>query len=99
MGEPNPAPSITRVPNPWALTPAAELHTASAEVAPESAAAAPAPAAGVFFKDLELQRVVGTGQFGLVRLVRHRATGQAYALKVRPAPAILLSQGPWTLNH
>jgi cGMP-dependent protein kinase len=34
------------------------------------------------FRDLELHRVVGTGQFGLVRLVRHRPTGQAFALKV-----------------
>jgi hypothetical protein len=33
-------------------------------------------------KDLELHRVVGTGQFGLVRLVRHIPTGEVYALKV-----------------
>ncbi len=41
------------------------------------------------FKELEFHRIVGTGQFGLVRLVRHvspsqpNAPGDVYALKVR----------------
>lgn len=34
------------------------------------------------FQDLEQLRIVGTGQFGLVRVVRHVITGQVYALKV-----------------
>lgn len=32
--------------------------------------------------ELEFRRVVGTGQFGLVRVVRHMKTGEVYALKV-----------------
>lgn len=39
--------------------------------------------AQIDFKDLELRRVVGTGQFGLVRVVRHVKTDEVYALKVR----------------
>lgn len=34
------------------------------------------------YQDLEMHRVVGTGQFGMVRVVRHIPTNQAYALKV-----------------
>lgn len=34
------------------------------------------------FDDLEQHRIVGTGQFGLVRLVRHATTNKVYALKV-----------------
>jgi hypothetical protein len=34
------------------------------------------------FEDLELRRVIGTGQFGLVRVVRHVPTNAVYALKV-----------------
>lgn len=34
------------------------------------------------YKDLEMHRIVGTGQFGMVRVVRHMPTNQAYALKV-----------------
>eukprot|EP01025_Chloroclados_australasicus_P009311 TRINITY_DN1357_c4_g1_i13.p1 TRINITY_DN1357_c4_g1~~TRINITY_DN1357_c4_g1_i13.p1 ORF type:complete len:1025 (+),score=163.68 TRINITY_DN1357_c4_g1_i13:235-3309(+) len=34
------------------------------------------------FKDLEMHRVIGTGQFGLVRVVRHKPTGEVYALKI-----------------
>lgn len=37
------------------------------------------------FEDLELRRVIGTGQFGLVRVVRHIPTNAVYALKVRQA--------------
>ena len=37
------------------------------------------------YRDLEMHRVVGTGQFGMVRVVRHIPTNQAYALKVRHA--------------
>ena len=61
----------------------AGLHSLSAELPlqqlPEPAGAAPAR---VEFPDLELLRVIGTGQFGLVRLVRHRVTGTPFALKV-----------------
>jgi hypothetical protein len=35
------------------------------------------------FADLELRRVIGTGQFGLVRVVRHVKTDEVFALKVR----------------
>jgi len=34
------------------------------------------------YHDLEMHRIVGTGQFGMVRVVRHIPTNQAYALKV-----------------
>ena len=37
----------------------------------------------VAFKDLEFHRIIGTGQFGLVRLVRNMKTNEVYALKVR----------------
>ncbi len=37
----------------------------------------------VAFGDLEAHRVIGTGQFGSVRLVRHVLTGRLFALKVR----------------
>ena len=37
------------------------------------------------YHDLEMHRVVGTGQFGMVRVVRHIPTNQAYALKVSKA--------------
>ena len=46
------------------------------------------------FKDLEMHRIIGTGQFGLVRVVRHIGTNQVYALKVRMAgcePYVLCS--------
>lgn len=36
----------------------------------------------VKFKELELHRIIGTGQFGLVRLVRHVVDNEVYALKV-----------------
>jgi len=44
----------------------------------------PAAAGGeaINFEDLELRRVIGTGQFGLVRVVRHVPTNAVYALKV-----------------
>ena len=34
------------------------------------------------FSDLELHRVIGTGQFGAVRLVRSKVTNEVFALKV-----------------
>ncbi len=37
----------------------------------------------LLFGELEAHRVVGTGQFGSVSLVRHLPTGRLYALKVR----------------
>lgn len=46
----------------------------------------PSAAAGgeaITFEDLEMRRVIGTGQFGLVRVVRHVPTNAVYALKVR----------------
>lgn len=36
----------------------------------------------VKFSDLEMHRIIGTGQFGMVRVVRHKKSGEAYALKV-----------------
>jgi hypothetical protein len=38
--------------------------------------------ARIEFSDLEVHRQVGSGQFGVVRLVRHLPTGRLYALKV-----------------
>ena len=37
----------------------------------------------VRFSDLEMHRIIGTGQFGMVRVVRHKKSGEVYALKVR----------------
>jgi len=63
----------------------AGMHSQSLDLPPPLSApqdATPAAPAGIAFGDLEPLRVVGTGQFGLVRLVRHRATGEPFALKV-----------------
>lgn len=46
----------------------------------------PKPLSGfrsIDFKNLEYHRIVGTGQFGLVRVVRNTQTNEVYALKVR----------------
>lgn len=36
----------------------------------------------VAYSDLEMHRIVGTGQFGQVRVVRHTTSNKVYALKV-----------------
>lgn len=36
----------------------------------------------VTYEDLELGRIIGAGQFGLVRIAQHRTTKSVYALKV-----------------
>ena len=61
----------------------AGLHSLSAELplAPPPPQPAPVGPASIAFGDLEQLRVIGTGQFGLVRLVRHRSTGEPFALK------------------
>ncbi|KAK9843783.1 hypothetical protein WJX81_006189 [Elliptochloris bilobata] len=41
------------------------------------------------FQDLELRRIIGTGQFGTVRIVLHRPTGEVYALKALPKAALV----------
>ncbi len=41
----------------------------------------------IAFSELEFHRIIGTGQFGMVRVVRHIKSNEAYALKVRTAPA------------
>ena len=53
----------------------------------------------VKFSELEMHRIIGTGQFGMVRVVRHKKSGEVYALKVcildlgeGPIP-IILSRG------
>ena len=61
------------------------MHSQSLELPPPPSAPSvesTAAPAGVAFGDLEPLRIVGTGQFGLVRLVRHRVTGEPFALKV-----------------
>ena len=70
----------------------AGIHSLSAELPlpsppPEPAATGPA---SIAFGDLEQLRVIGTGQFGLVRLVRHRTTGQPFALKASATQASML---------
>ena len=35
-------------------------------------------------EDLEEHTILGTGTFGIVKLVKHRPTGNTYALKVPP---------------
>ena len=52
------------------------------------------------FADLEFRRVVGTGQFGLVRVVRHVRTDEVYALKVmHKAPLVEAKQIEHVLNE
>ena len=77
-------------PPPAAAPPAAAAAAAVPQPIPGvglAGAAADARAARglppIDFRDLELHRVVGTGQFGLVRVVRHAKTGEVFALKVR----------------
>ncbi len=90
-----PAPLAPRGPSAAAAAAAATQQSAAAAATaahPAAAAAAthmpvPVPGAGkaappIDFRDLELRRVVGTGQFGLVRLVRHTKTDEVFALKV-----------------
>ena len=36
----------------------------------------------VVYEDLELGRIIGAGQFGLVRIAQHKETKAVYALKV-----------------
>lgn len=43
----------------------------------------------ISFCDLEQHKVVGTGQFGVVRIARHNPTGEVYALKKIPKASIL----------
>jgi serine/threonine protein kinase len=47
--------------------------------------------AGIRFQDLEVLRVIGTGQFGVVRIALHRPSGEVFALKARGARARLPS--------
>lgn len=51
----------------------------------------------VEFEDLEMHRIIGTGQFGLVRIVRHMKTNEVYALKVGTVDVkmCLLSPEEW----
>ena len=44
---------------------------------------APGSLRSLSFSDLELHRIIGTGQFGAVRLVRSKVTNEVFALKVR----------------
>ncbi|KAG1669686.1 hypothetical protein FOA52_002070 [Chlamydomonas sp. UWO 241] len=55
---------------------------------------------GVAFSDLEPHRIIGTGQFGSVRLVRDRSTGKVYALKImHKAPIVERKQIEHVLNE
>eukprot|EP00879_Flechtneria_rotunda_P001387 GHRR01001538.1.p1 GENE.GHRR01001538.1~~GHRR01001538.1.p1 ORF type:complete len:1213 (+),score=453.23 GHRR01001538.1:393-3641(+) len=52
------------------------------------------------FAELELRRVIGTGQFGLVRVVRHVKTNEVYALKVmHKAPLVEAKQIEHVVNE
>lgn len=42
--------------------------------------------AKVPYHQLTQGRIIGTGQFGAVRIVQHKGTGETFALKVRPPP-------------
>ena len=56
--------------------------------------AAPGPLTSQLqFKDLKLGRIIGAGQFGLVRIVQHNTTGEAYALKVGAPPRMISDLG------
>lgn len=52
------------------------------------------------FKELELLRIIGTGQFGMVRVVRHTKTNEVYALKVmHKAPIVEGKQIEHVINE
>ncbi|MEW5320291.1 MAG: hypothetical protein WDW38_011373 [Sanguina aurantia] len=54
----------------------------------------------VRFSDLELHRIVGTGQFGLVRIVRNSKNSDVYALKVmHKAPIVESKQIEHVINE
>nr|KAJ3420464.1 camp-dependent protein kinase catalytic subunit [Polyrhizophydium stewartii] len=81
---------------------------AAAPAAPTPAAAAAAPAkaaAGAFraklkIEDLDIRNTLGTGSFGRVHLVKYKATGKHYAMKVlRKTEIIKLRQVEHTLNE
>jgi hypothetical protein len=57
-------------------------RTSSENTVPQPIPALSAAGVEIKFEDLELRRVIGTGQFGLVRVVRHVPTNAVYALKV-----------------
>lgn len=57
-------------------------RTSSENTVPQPIPALSAGGVEIKFEDLELRRVIGTGQFGLVRVVRHVPTNAVYALKV-----------------
>jgi len=52
------------------------------------------------FTDLELRRILGVGTFGRVKLVVHKPTGEAYALKcMRKAQVVATKQQSHVLNE
>jgi len=55
---------------------------------------------GIRFHDLEMHRIIGTGQFGMVRLVRGRTNDAVYALKaMHKAPIVEGKQIEHVLNE
>eukprot|EP00955_Chlamydomonas_euryale_P044024 352790-Chlamydomonas_euryale.AAC.1 len=58
------------------------------------------PHQGIRFHDLEMHRIIGTGQFGMVRLVRGRTNDAVYALKaMHKAPIVEGKQIEHVLNE
>jgi cGMP-dependent protein kinase len=52
------------------------------------------------WEDLEIRRILGVGTFGRVKLVRHKPTGQAYALKcMRKQQVVATKQQSHVLNE
>jgi cGMP-dependent protein kinase len=59
------------------------LVTGGRTIKRTSAVVAPGTLRSLSFNDLELHRIIGTGQFGAVRLVRSKVSNEVFALKVR----------------
>jgi hypothetical protein len=57
-----------------------------------SSVVAPGSLRSLNFNDLELHRIIGTGQFGAVRLVRSKVTSEVFALKVREGKGVRLGR-------
>lgn len=69
-----------------AFTEASALAGADAAVSITTRIQASKSFGSVRYADITPGRIIGTGQFGQVRIVQHKVTAEPYALKVRGAP-------------
>ncbi|KAK9795533.1 hypothetical protein WJX73_010591 [Symbiochloris irregularis] len=67
---------------------------------PGDRSASSARRAKVPYHQLTQGRIIGTGQFGMVRIVQHKGTGETFALKcIHKAPITQLKQVDHTVNE